>query len=109
MGCQTLVQGLHNWYERSADSDIIVLNVITKDRWQNTATTSTAANWHNTFGLTWHTVADVDGWWLRQWGADNGTQHAYWVLDQDGIITWRKIDGASGDVLDIVNAVEAIP
>ena len=65
--------------------------------------------WNTELGLgpDWHTVADVDGEWLEKWGGADGTsQHSYWVLDADGAVTWRAIDGSSASVDAIADAIE---
>jgi hypothetical protein len=81
------------------------------DREGNTADEATADRWETEldldFGSGWHTVADVDGEWLEKWGGNDGTsQHSYWVLDADGVLAWRAIDGSSENVDVIVAAIE---
>ena len=110
MGCVTLVQGLHDWYASDAPDDLVVINVVALDGEWSRSDEETAALWEQELGLTWISVADPEGEWMLKWGGDGGrSQHAYSVLDADGMLTWKLDDGSSESADIIAAAIEETP
>jgi peroxiredoxin len=86
----------------------VVLNILTQDASGDDAQEDDAARFRDRYDLTWHVLADPDGAWMAEWGANGGSsQHSYAVVDGDGVITWRRADGGGTTVTEVNAAVEA--
>ena len=86
----------------------MVLNVLTQDASGRDAQEDDAERYRERYDLSWHVLADPDGGWMAEWGANGGTsQHSYAVIDGDGVITWRLANGSSTNVSEVEAAVEA--
>jgi hypothetical protein len=89
-----------------------IVDVVTQEESGNQPDAAAAQRWVDEFGLTWVTVADVDGDWLADWGnandPDTFTQHSYTIIGSDGRVAWRR-DGNDGSTdEDIIEALSTI-
>lgn len=101
------MRSLHDWYETDAPDDVVVINVLTQDSSGQDAQVDDAARFRDRYGLTWHTLADPQGDWMAEWGALGGSsQHSYAIVDEQGVILWRKADGGGTSVLEIETVLE---
>lgn len=101
----SLVQGLHNdWYIDSAPEDLTVLNVMIENTQGNLTDSADAMDFKSSLGFEWEVLADPEGAWVSDWGM---VQHSYTVLNSDGTVAWRRVDGGSPKAADIAEAIEA--
>lgn len=109
MTCQSLVEGLNDWYTDGAPDNLLVFNVLTQKNDGSPAEQETAANWQDVLGLDFDVLADAEGAWQFYWGGAAGTsQHSYTVIDSSGRISWRLDTGQQASLEDIIAAAEAV-
>jgi len=105
----SLVQGVNGWYTSSAPDDLIGITVVVEDRSGQPPDAETLANMASDYELELEVWGDIDRSWLETWGGYDGTsQHSYTLVDEDGIIVWRRDDGTGGNMSEIIAAVDLL-
>ncbi len=69
-----------------------IFDVLTENSSFEPASVADAAAWRERWGLDYPVLADTDGAWAATWGDPANpsyAQHAYTLLDADGIVLWR--------------------
>jgi len=85
-----------------------VLSVVVENEDYEPVTVGDVARWRDAFDLPFPALADVDGAWVDVWG-DRGDQHAYTVVDREGVVTLRLESYGGDTVATLIEAVEAVP
>ena len=103
------MQALADWKRDNTPDDIVIINVLTETDWGN-ATPSDAANWEEYNDLNFPVLADSDGTWKQECGANGGqSQHAYTVIDSEGRVYWRQANGSSGSASTLTSQAQQAP
>lgn len=106
------MQGLDDWYETEAPSDVVVLDVVVEDEDGNAADVSDAERWRDAYGLSFTVLADAQGDWVDTWGNASSSyfnQHSNTIIDSTGRVAWHEEGWNPRRVDEIAEALEAVP
>ena len=99
------MQGVDGWFQNEAADDQVVLTVLAQNNQGSPPTVAQAKSWRDSLSLQVEVLAD-DGTWLDAWGASNGSQHTYAVVNSHGVITWRQADGSAAGIAQLLQAAD---
>lgn len=100
------MQGVDGWYRNDAADDQIAVVVLAQNSRGAAPTVAEARSWRDSLDLDVVVLAD-DGTWMDVWGAPNGSQHTYAVINSFGVISWRQADGSAAGIAQLLGAVDA--
>ena len=81
--------------------------MIVQDLAGGTPTVEAAATWKDGLGLTYTVLADVDGMFYSTYGNEQDV-FVFYIIDRDGVITWRALREESDTLEQVQREVEAL-
>ncbi len=112
MLCQSLVQGLDEWWDE-AERDVVIVDVVVQNENGDGASVEDAARWQDDRGISdWVVLAAGDTDWVDIWGnpdSDTYVQHSYTVIGRDGRVAWHATGYTGTRHEDIIEALADVP
>lgn len=102
--CQQQAMDLEALYESREGDGLAIITIIVEGRNFAPSQASDAAEWADSLGLTYPVLADPDRVFLPAYGGDiSSAPFVYYVLDGEGVVTWRRLE----DEVGMVDQIEA--